>query len=167
VGRVARHLRRARTSERTHRLQVGLATLVVAGLLGGCGGSDENAKFGKAFQPVNVELRTVMTSVGQAVAARPTDTQMASAFTRFATRLGTVKAHIDALKPPASLRTLVRSLSAAAGRLSADMRFIAVAARSHRPDAARAATVALVRDAQAALAAGTAIARKTGIKATP
>jgi hypothetical protein len=158
---------RARTANRPHRFQLALATLGVAGVLAGCGGSDENAKFGKAFQPVNLELRTVMTSVGQAVAARPTDTQMASDFARFATRLGTVKAHIDALKPPASLRKLVGSLSTTVGRLGADMRFIAAAARTHKPEAARAATVALVRDSQAAEGAGREIARKTGIKVTP
>jgi len=157
----------ARTVKRRHRFHAALAVLAVAGVVAGCGGSDENAKFGKAFGPVSVELRTVMTSVGQAVAARPTDTQMASEFAGFATRLATIKAHVDALKPPSSLRTLVRSLSAAVGRLSADMRFIAAAARSHQPAAARAATVALVRDSQAASGAGRAIARKTGTKVTP
>ena len=141
--------------------------VAVAGAVAGCGGSSENAKFGKAFGPVNAELRAVMTSVGQTVAARPSDTQMASAFSRFATQLATVRAHIDALKPPSSLRTLTGTLSAAVGRLTADMRAIGSAAVAHRPEEARAATVALVRDSQAAEGAVREIGRKTGTKVTP
>ena len=82
-------------------------------------------------------------------------------------RLAAIKARIDALKPPGSLRSTIRALSVAVGRLAADMRSIAAAARAHRPDLARSATVALVRDSQAAGAARREIARKTGTKVTP
>jgi len=158
-------VRRARRTRR--RFHAGLGLLLVAALVAGCGGSDGTKQFGKRFEPVNEQLLTLVSSVGQAVAARPSDKALAAEFNGFASRFLVIKARVDGLKPPDKLRSQTHALSAAVGHLAGDMRTIAAASGAHRPDLARAATVSLVRDSQAAGAARREIARKTGTKVNP
>ena len=46
----------------------------------------EAKQFGKRFEPVNEQLLTLVSSVGQAVAARPSDKALAAEFNGFASR---------------------------------------------------------------------------------
>jgi hypothetical protein len=146
-----------------------LALLLLVALLAGCGGSGDGARFGKDFKPINDDLLALGAAVGQTVsgAAKTPDAVLARAFSAFATRLGTIKSRIDALKPPDNLKSQTTRLSGAVGRLTADLRAIAAAARAHKPAAAREGAIALVRDSKAEGLARREIARKTGAKVTP
>jgi outer membrane murein-binding lipoprotein Lpp len=147
-----------------------MATVLLAvALLAGCGGSGNSAQFNKDFKPINDELLNLGAAVGQAVsgAAKTPDTVLAGEFLGFASRLKGIKARLDALKPPDKLKSQEQRLSAALGRLTADLEAIAVAAQNHKPADARAGAVALVRDSRAEGAARREIARKTGAKVSP
>ena len=78
-----------------------------------------------------------------------------------------IKADVAALDPPGELKSQTRALSAGVNRLDADLRAIGTAARTKNPPAARAATVALLRDSQSAGDARRALARKTGARVGP
>jgi hypothetical protein len=146
-----------------------VALLLAVALVAGCGGSGNSAQFAKDFKPINDDLLALGAAVGQAVngAARTPDTMLAGEFGGFASRLEGIKTRIDALKPPDKLKPATGRLSAAVGRLIADLKAIAVAALRHKPADARAGAVALVRDSQAAGAARREIARQTGAKVSP
>jgi outer membrane murein-binding lipoprotein Lpp len=150
------------------RLLRAAAALVLSGaLIAGCGGSDKKDAFSRDFKPVNDQLVAVASSVGQAVASPVPDAVMAGEFQGFATQLQDVKRRIDSLHPPGDLSAQTAALSAAVGRLTADLRAISLAAKNHNPAATRAATQALVSHSQAAGNARRALARKTGANVGP
>lgn len=151
------------------RILLAALTLLLAGaLVSGCG-SDKKAQFGKDFKPVNDELLALGSAVGQALGAadKTPDAILAGEFLGFASRMQRIKADVAALDPPGELKSQTRALSAGVNRLDADLRAIGTAARTKNPPAARAATVALLRDSQSAGDARRALARKTGARVGP
>jgi len=157
------------TKRRAAHFLVAAATILIAGaLLGGCG-TDKKEQFSKDFKPVNDQLLALGGAVGQAVnsAATTPDAVLAGEFLGFATRLRDIRGRVDDLDPPDDLKTQTKRLSAAVFRLEADVRAIGAAARAHKPEAARAATVALLRDSQSAGDARRTLARKTGATVGP
>jgi outer membrane murein-binding lipoprotein Lpp len=145
-----------------------VAVLLATALVAGCG-SNSKSQFSSDFKPINDELLQLGSAVGQAVnnAAKTPDAVLAGEFLGFASRLQAIKDRIDKLKPPDDLKSDTKALADAGGRLVADLRAIGTAARNHQPAAARAATVSLVHDSQAAATARRALARKTGAKVNP
>src|SRR4051794_1353706 len=105
---------RVARSMRTRRLLI--LPLLVAALLAGCGGgSDENDKFAKQFEPVNDQLLALGGRVGQALqnASRTSDSMLAGEFSGYATQMRAIGHRIDALKPPNDLRAKVDRLATA------------------------------------------------------
>ena len=142
--------------------------LLATALLTGCG-TDKRQDFKDDFKPINDRLLALGTSVGQAVsdAANKPDLVLAGQFTEFAAQLRSLRGRVDDLDAPDDLKTQTRALSQGLTRLTSDLRNIANAARDHDAKAARAATVALVRDSQTAGDARRALARKTGARVGP
>jgi outer membrane murein-binding lipoprotein Lpp len=146
--------------------RMALTLLIATALIAGCGGTDKTAEFKKDFKPVNAQILVLGTEVAQAVnTARGTpDAALATRFLGFASRLRAIRARVDKLDPPDKLKSPTRALSAGLGRLVADLQQIGTAAREHKPNVARAAAGALVRDSQAARDARRELARETGAK---
>jgi outer membrane murein-binding lipoprotein Lpp len=160
----------AGTTAVTRRLRAAAAALLLASaLIAGCGGSDKEGKFKDGFKRVNAELVTLGQDVGTAVnGARGTpDVELARQFNRFAARLRAIKGRIAKLDPSDKLKSKRDALSSAVDKLIVDLQAIGTAASSHKPDAARLAATALVRDSQPAAEARRALARETGAKPNP
>ena len=145
------------------------ALLLASALIAGCGGSSKESKFKDGFKRVNTELVTLGQDVGTAVnGARGTpDTVLARQFNGFAARLRAIKGRIADLDPPDNLKSKRDALSSAVDKLIADLQAIGTAATNHKPDDARLAATALVRDSQPAAEARRALARETGAKPNP
>jgi hypothetical protein len=144
--------------------------LLLAALLAGCGGgSDDNDKFAKSYEPVNDQLLALGSRVGQALqnAKSTSDPMLAGEFSGFATQMRAIGRRIDALHPPSDLRAKVDSLATATAKLEADLRAIAHAATVHDVVAARESAQALVRDSAPERTARRALAKETGAKAGP
>jgi outer membrane murein-binding lipoprotein Lpp len=165
-GSLAGKTERKRTVARL--VSAAAALLLAAALLAGCG-SSKTDDFKSDFKPINDRLLSLGNSVGSAVgsAANKPDLVLAGQFTEFAAQLRSIRGRVDNLDPPDDDKTKVRTLSTALDRLTSDLREIANAARDHNAKAARAATVALVRDSQSAGDARRALARATGARVGP
>ena len=148
-----------------------IALLAGAALLAGCGGGGggDKAAFKSGYASINRDLLTLGSDVGQLLsqAKGQSDAALAGRFKAFGTRLTTIRARLDKLKPPDDLKTPATALSAAMIKLIADLGGISTAATVHDPTAARAATQALVRDSPALATARRKLAAKTGAAVGP
>ena len=150
-------------------MRAALALLLSALLLASCGGDDKTDQFKKDFQGVNDDLIALGGSVGQALQTAPqtNDARLAGEFQGFADQLETIKSKVDDLKPPDDLKSKTAALSSGITRLLTDLKALTASAKTHNADAARNATVALLRDSKAAGDARRALAKETGAKVEP
>ena len=140
-----------------------VTALVAITLLAGCGGDEKN-DFAEDWKPVNEQLLALDTQITQALvrAEGTPDDVLAGIFLGFSTRLQDAKRRVDELDPPADLSRQTTAVSRTTGAVVTDLRAIGTAARTHKPQAARTATEALVRDLRTARSSRQALDRKTG-----
>lgn len=147
-----------------------IVLLTAAALLAGCGGGGggDKAAFKPGYASINRDLLTLGSDVGQLLSqAKGQSDAAAGRFKAFGTRLTSIRARLDKLKPPDDLKAPATALSAAMLKLIADLSGISTAATVHDPTAARAATQALVRDSPALATARRKLAAKTGAAVGP
>ena len=139
-----------------------LPALLTCALLAGCGGSDENERFGEKFGPVNDQLLVLREQISQAPPG--SDAMLAGEFSGFSTQIDAARRRLDGLRPPKDLRERTDALSTALAKLTADLRDIAHAATVHDTPGTRAATQRMVTDLRAAEDARRDLARETGVR---
>ena len=150
-----------------HRRAVsGVCIVAVVGALAGCGGSDDTAKFKSGYNA----LRGPLNQTGQAIAAeitqasKQTDAQISASFRSLAVRFQSQLSQLKALKPPSSVASQWKNVTAAASRLDSDLNAIASAAGAHSSSATQQAAARLAADASALTQAINPIKQKLGLK---
>jgi hypothetical protein len=155
-----------------------LTTLVLAllacGLVTGCGGGDGKSsnkadvkqRFDTAYRPINDGFLVLGNEVGQTIqtAKGKSDSALATTFSSQASRLGALKARLDALEPPPEDEADAKKLSDAMGVVEDDLRGISDSATAHDAAAARSGVQALARHSVAVRTARRELARKTGAR---
>jgi hypothetical protein len=150
-------------------LRMYLWSIAAAVLLGACGGSstaDQTTKFKQGFPPVTKQFQQTSQAIGTTVeqAQTRTNAELATEFHDLAVRWQKPLNQLDALKPPASVKSEYDKLSAAAARVESDLNAISSAARTNNPPAARTSSSSLVVDITTARVASSSIDSKLGIK---
>jgi hypothetical protein len=157
------------------------ATLVVAVLVVGCGGSSSSsataseqsasstptaaqsvAAFKTGYESIAGQLKQTSSSIGVAIqnAPKQSDQQLGTAFHSLAERWQSQLSQLQTLKPPAELAATFNTVTGAGSRVETDLRAIASAAATHSAAAAKQAAANLVQDMLAAKAASTRITNK-------
>jgi hypothetical protein len=126
---------------------------VVAGLVAGCGGSDDKSDKGAAaFKKSAASLAAKTTLVGDdlgtaiSTASTKTDAQLTATFTDLTSRARGIVTELKALEPTDSARQKVADLAEALDVGANDLDTIAKAAANSDADAAKSATQKLVGD---------------------
>jgi hypothetical protein len=149
------------------------ALLVIA--LAGCGSSASSSSapslsaFKSGFAADKAQFRKLGLDLQHAItgASSKTDAQLAAEIGALSTRAREQASQLSQLKPPAKFQGTLRELAAAFNAVAGDLNQISSAATKHNAQAARAATVTLLRDAAKVKATDKTLTASLGLPATP
>jgi hypothetical protein len=127
----------------------GLAVLAALALGGGCG-EDEREAYTDDVRPLSRQIGSLGEYTGTAVegAERRTDQQIERQFSQIADELRRLRRELEELEPPDEFRAVQRELAEAMRVVEDALRGIERAAAQNDPDAARQATIELLRSSE-------------------
>jgi hypothetical protein len=118
------------------------------------------------FGPVNTQIKKIGTDIGTAIngAAKATDVQLAKSFAGLAQRAAASAGKVGKLEGATGANQITqRELQLALAKGAIDLAHISTAAGAHNANAARAATIALVKDSKPIVQARTKLAKALGV----
>jgi hypothetical protein len=120
------------------------------------------------FAPLNTQIKKIGTDIGTSIngAAKATDVQLAKSFAGLAERAAASAGKVGNLRGATGANQITqRQLQLALAKGAIDLARISVAAAAHNANAAKAATLELVKDSKPIAAARTKLARSLGVPA--
>jgi len=118
------------------------------------------------FAPLNTQIKKIGTDIGTSInsAAKATDVQLAKSFAGLAQRAAASAGKVGKLKGATGANQITqRELQLALAKGAIDLARISTAAGAHNANAARAATIALVKDSKPIVQARTKLAKALGV----